>query len=282
MRNRILQYVILALSAAAWLYAIELEPPRFSVTASVAPEYVDGGYVCSPDPILNTTYAVNWYGAYLRHWEMWDLTDYYDPDRRSKYDNSRKYRIEICNYVGGYTAPLDKLGLPFRLTLQAKYTQYPRRRSVKRHDDGHIHYHHHVKGEQLAAFIRFNNFLPDSTKARCNTSIEIDYQPLSYYWLFKEHTDLYYPLNDVGRIGVSHTLYTKTSRARASSGHTGFAVTAIVATPYIRFQLTENVYIRAYFGFSAALEPYTRDVWRRSDLNNRRNHWWGTSLTYTF
>lgn len=271
------------MSAAAWLTAVELEPPRLSMTTNFSHAYVDGGYVCTPDPVVSTSYSVTWYGAYFRHWEEWDLSDYNSPERSKKYDNSRKYRIEACNYVGGYTAPLDKLGLPFRLSVQAKYNQYPRRRSVKKHNDGHVHYHHHVKSEQLAMYIRFNNFLPDSTKAKLYTSIEIDYQLLSYYWLIKEYSDFYYPLSDKLRLGVSHTLYTKPSRAHyASTGHTGYAITAIVANPYLRYQLTDNVYIRLYLGFSAALEQYTRDNWRRSSLNNRRNHWCGTSITWTF
>ena len=214
---------------------------------------------------------------------MWDLSDYNSPERSGKYNNSRQYRMETCNYVLGYTAPLDELlDLPLRLSLQAKYSQYPHRRVVKKLKNGNVR-HHHVKGEQLAMFIRFNNILPDSTRFAFRPTVEIDYQSLSYYWLIKFHNDLSYPINERIRAGVNGTLYTKPSRAYyASTGHTGYTITSMYMTPYVRYKLRDNVSLRLYVGFSAALEHFTRDIWRRSALNNRRNHWCGTSITWTF
>jgi len=279
---RYVLYALLALSAAAMLKAVELDPPRLSYTVHFSHSYVDGGYVVNPDPIISTTTYVSWYGFYMSHWELWDLSSYQSPERSGKYNNSRQYRIELCNYAAGYTAPLDKFGLPLKWSVQAKYTQYPHRRSYRKMTNGHIR-DHHVKGEQLASFFRFNNILPESFKVKFLPTIEIDYQPLSYYWLIKGHSNLYYQYNDRIRIGVNQTLYTKPSRAHyASTKHTGYAITSMTATPYVRYKLSENLSLRVYVGFAAALEQHTRDIWRKNALNNRRNHWCGASITYNF
>ena len=272
--------ILLALPFAVRLYAGEIKKPRLFHTINVANAYVDGGYVMNPDPVVSSTISLNWYGMYLRHWEMWDLSDYNSPERSARYDNNRQYRIESCNYVAGYTHSLNDFDIPLRISFQAKYSQYPHRRIRTKRSDGSIRYRH-TKGNQLAMFLRSDNLLPDWTKAKYFATLEIDYQPLSYYWLFKLHTDFHYPITDKVRVGVNQSLYTKPSRAHvASTGHTGFAATALTTTPYIRYQIRENVYVRFYVGLAAALEQYTRDNWRRNKLNNRRNHWCGASLTW--
>ena len=257
------------------------ETPRLWTTAGVASAYVDGGWVVTPDPVMSTTVQVNWEGLYLRHWEEWDLSDYQGPERSGRYDNSRKYRIECCNYVGGYGRLFPVGDYSLRLAAQWKYNEYPRRRILVRRPNGELHARH-VKSTEAACFIGVRDWFPHDPLDLA-TTLEIDYHTERYYWRGKVHVNASYPLGERWCAGIDQTWYWKPSRAHYSStGDTGFAFTVLVAYPYLRYDFGNGLSLRFYLGFSAALEHATRDMWRRNANNNRRNHWCGTTLVWNY
>ena len=261
--------------------ALAVDPPQFRATLGTASAYVDGGWVTTPDPVMSTTIQMTWEGFYLRHWEEWDLSDYQSPERSGRYGNSRKYRIECCNYVGGYGHLIPVGDYTLRLAAQWKYNQYPRRRTYVKRANGEIHARH-VKSTEAACFIGVRDWFPHDP-LDLGTTLEIDYHTERYYWRGKVHVNASYPLGERWRAGIDQTLYWKPSRAHyISTGDTGFAFTVLVAYPYVRYDFGHGLSLRCYLGFAAALEHATRDQWRRNANNNRRNHWCGMTLVWNF